>query len=472
MSNEFWKSAGKKAEAANGRGGVVVFEPQNLNQRGKVVVGDDNTVTGTVIEATGIEGVKPGETYTFELSDSAIKALDKGVPDSSETGASRVALLGVKFSGDDTLQARHAAVIGDSRMVILSNQVDMNVGVGENKEKVSAFDKIVSPATVFVKTPDGKTTAFQAHRATADQVAVLESALRSAGRGVVLPKGATDDARREARKSFPFSVAVEAYHAAGARLLDTRSANDTRKDEDVIHDNLEKLRQVTLKHPNVRFAFRAFLVDKDGKPSFDLQHILFHRAKFDKETGYSVATPDFVKLVEEADKIGGAVKVEAIPYTTVWASSTTDGTYDATAVVMARKQLGLAAGTDPSSEAYRAAMRRAPYGPGMVMATAVKNAETGDVRPGALLRAPERLDGGFPSPVYMVTPNYNGSRLPRPSMGPALHANLDAPKPPEPAEDESHEHAAPTADEEEEHAAPTADEEEEFEFDQSSEPLM
>lgn len=397
-TNEFWKSEGQKAKAASGRGGIVLFAPAELKQNGKVVIGDDNTVKGTVISSAGMDGVEAGKAYTFQLSEAAIKGIDKGVPD---TGASTVALLGVKVSGN-TLTARHAAVVGDGRMAAMPRKVILG--------GVETYDKIVESVTIFARN-GAKTTAFQAHRASAAQIDALESALKSAERGTLVPKGATNAQRREARMASPISVMAVMYNAAGAKLLDAKPANDTRSDAEVTRDNLEKLRDYTAKHPNVKFAFRTFLLDAEGKPSAAPEHVLFHRPKYDADKGYTVANADFLALVEEADKIGATVKVEAIPYMSLNASSVTDGTYDATAIAIAKRQLALAVGNDDMAEAYRFAMRRAGFTPAMTLSTAVTDKESGEIHPGVLLREPERIDGGFAHLTQMVTANFDGSKV-------------------------------------------------------------
>ena len=369
----FWKNKTYVASGRSGgngdfdKGAVIEVAAKEITRKGLPVYNEDGTLSATLKKVYGtLEGFEPGQEITISgMSEACKKALEKGANTNDDpTG---YVFNGVRRDDNGRVTVQFGHTLTDTRM---------------------AVPGIIEQPTVFYK-EGNQFRAFKAGTATAEDITKLSQALEVAGKGVVFTERGNDDKtkakRREATRGSNVSFMTRMYLPGGAVEI---APDDDGSAFETLHAKTKESRISG-------YMIRAHIVGKDGSSVLDSDKVVVETPKFDREaTTYTLSCGDeLAELAEHAQSIGGKVVFEAVPYMQVNASPLTDGSYDSTAVKLARKILAQA--QNPRAAGL---MRREAYAPGVVFATATKN-EAGRNIPGVVLDLPEFFTSATQPPV-------------------------------------------------------------------------
>ncbi|NNM65730.1 MAG: hypothetical protein HKL99_14200 [Burkholderiales bacterium] len=377
---QFWKQHAKPvAQKGGGRsfdkGSAVVLGGFKMDRRGQPIFNADGSLTGSVITVYGnaVAGVAPGSEITAHLNEATRAALVKGA--GTDADPTTCILKGVRADDDGKIVAGYAHTLGEGRMAVVG---------------------VVEQPIVFFK--DGRgTRPFRAADADEKDIEKLASVIAMAGKGVQTPAGQTKEQKWEANRAFPVSVSTRVFYPEKTVLVSSGA-------------DVEKLKAASNNVPGLRYAMRVTVVGADGQPVLESDKVVAFTPKFDKESGYVLPEEVMESIAKKAEAAGGTLSIEAIPYRTLRAAVTTDGTYDSSAVRFAKDIL------EQAGNARAAGLARATaYQPAFIVSTALKDEETGKVRAGVMVRLPEAftVEGCPPVPSLkgLVTPHLDGSKI-------------------------------------------------------------
>lgn len=406
----FWKAHSKARSGASGdatervydNGSAIVLGGFPMDRRGEPQF-DGNALKGKVLAVYGnpVPGVAVGGDATIELNEVTKKALRKGA--GTDKDPNTCILKGVRADEQGKVTASYGHTLGEGRMGVVG---------------------VVEQPVLFCK---GEM--FSVARATPEQIEKVTTVLAACGAGVhAEPRDgqATTEEQRakwvEAQRNFPVSVSARVMYPEKAKLLSSGA-------------DVEALRVDSNNIAGLRFAMRVWVVGQDGQPIMESDKVAAFTPKFDKDAGYELPAALMEGMEAKAKAAGGTIAIEAIPYRTMYASKTTDGSYDCGAVKMAKEMLEQA-----SNARTVRAVRASAYQPGFIVTTAKRNEQTGRSTPGVMVRLPEGFSRAespaVPSMSGLVTPNLDGSkvRLVQTMASGAdegATAAREAPKPPE-----------------------------------------